>query len=123
MDKPALAAGVGSVCFLQHLKIISRAKHRISCLRAAGLSPMDKPSLAAGIASVCFLQHLKLQDTKLPVGLVYITNERRLVQGHETPLRVKGDFEAVSSELDNGGLKVALLGGYVHNIALSEKGT
>ncbi|GFU46035.1 hypothetical protein TNCV_4692221 [Trichonephila clavipes] len=37
------------------------------------------------------------------VTLIKTTNERRLVQGHETPLRVKRDIEDVSSELDNGG--------------------
>ncbi|GFW46097.1 hypothetical protein TNCV_3277141 [Trichonephila clavipes] len=49
----------------------------------------------------------KLQKTKLPVRLINTTNERRLVQGHETALRVKGDIEDVSSELD-WGLKVEL---------------
>ncbi|GFU54313.1 hypothetical protein TNCV_576891 [Trichonephila clavipes] len=44
----------------------------------------------------------KLQEMKLPVRLINTTNERRLVQGHETPLRDKGDIEDVSSELDNG---------------------
>ncbi|GFV15741.1 hypothetical protein TNCV_987241 [Trichonephila clavipes] len=38
-------------------------------------------------------------------------NEGRLVQGNETtPLRVKGDTEEVSSELDNGGLRTATAG-------------
>ncbi|GFS52552.1 protein polybromo-1 [Trichonephila clavipes] len=42
-------------------------------------------------------------QVKLPVQLINTTNEWRLVQGHETtPLRVKGDIEDVSSELDNG---------------------
>ncbi|GFU54612.1 hypothetical protein TNCV_2160851 [Trichonephila clavipes] len=44
----------------------------------------------------------ELQETKLPVRLIITTNERRLVQGYETPKRVKGDIEDVSSELDNG---------------------
>ncbi|GFX09981.1 ubiquitin carboxyl-terminal hydrolase 40 [Trichonephila clavipes] len=44
----------------------------------------------------------ELQEMKLPLGLIITTNERRLVQGHETPLRMKGDIEDVSSELDNG---------------------
>ncbi|GFU01688.1 hypothetical protein TNCV_1522231 [Trichonephila clavipes] len=53
------------------------------------------------------LKHLRfdifvLQETKLPVRLINTTNERILVQGHETPLRVKGDIEDVSGELDNG---------------------
>ncbi|GFV36091.1 hypothetical protein TNCV_346071 [Trichonephila clavipes] len=43
----------------------------------------------------------QLQETKLPVRLINTTNERRLVQGHETPRKVKGDIEDVSSELDN----------------------
>ncbi|GFY29540.1 hypothetical protein TNCV_2627101 [Trichonephila clavipes] len=52
------------------------------------------------------LKHLRfdifeLQETKLPVRLVNTTKERRLVQGHETPLRVKGDIEDASSELDS----------------------
>ncbi|GFY23943.1 hypothetical protein TNCV_4896241 [Trichonephila clavipes] len=39
----------------------------------------------------------------LPVRLINTTNERRLVQGHETtPLRVKGDIEVVSSKLGDG---------------------
>ncbi|GFY07756.1 hypothetical protein TNCV_4133531 [Trichonephila clavipes] len=50
-----------------------------------------------------------LLETKLPVRLINITNELRLVQG-ETPLRVKGDIEDVSCELKKGeGLKAALL--------------
>ncbi|GFW50605.1 hypothetical protein TNCV_2889071 [Trichonephila clavipes] len=45
----------------------------------------------------------ELQETKLPVRLINTTNERRLVQGNETTLlKVKGDIEDVSSELDNG---------------------
>ncbi|GFY00756.1 hypothetical protein TNCV_2141481 [Trichonephila clavipes] len=48
-------------------------------------------------------------ETMLPVRLINATNEWRLVQGHETPLRVKGDIEDVSSELEKG-IKVALLG-------------
>ncbi|GFX02611.1 uncharacterized protein TNCV_728651 [Trichonephila clavipes] len=45
----------------------------------------------------------ELQGMKLLVRLINATNERRVVQGHETtPLRVKGDIEDVSSELDNG---------------------
>ncbi|GFS54838.1 uncharacterized protein TNCV_3575711 [Trichonephila clavipes] len=44
------------------------------------------------------------QEPKLPVRLINTTNERRLVYGHETtPLRIKGDIENGSSELDNGG--------------------
>ncbi|GFW69519.1 hypothetical protein TNCV_488651 [Trichonephila clavipes] len=42
------------------------------------------------------------QKMKLPVRLINTTNERRLVQGLETPLSVKRDIEDVSSELDNG---------------------
>ncbi|GFW61304.1 histone-lysine N-methyltransferase SETMAR [Trichonephila clavipes] len=38
------------------------------------------------------------------------TNERSLVQGHETSLWVKENIEDISSELDNEGLKVAFLG-------------
>ncbi|GFT41822.1 uncharacterized protein TNCV_1666851 [Trichonephila clavipes] len=48
------------------------------------------------------LKHLsfdtfELQETKLPVR----QSKRGLVQGHESPLWVKGDIEDVSSELDN----------------------
>ncbi|GFX25432.1 uncharacterized protein TNCV_1424161 [Trichonephila clavipes] len=39
---------------------------------------------------------------RLPVRLINTTNERRLVQRHETPLRVKGEIEDDYSELDNG---------------------
>ncbi|GFX56341.1 hypothetical protein TNCV_2242731 [Trichonephila clavipes] len=45
---------------------------------------------------------------KLPVRLSNTTNERRLVQKHETPLRVKGAIVDVSSELDNGGYRLHL---------------
>ncbi|GFT45178.1 hypothetical protein TNCV_1544361 [Trichonephila clavipes] len=53
------------------------------------------------------LKHLcfdifELQKTKLSVRLINTTNERRLVQEHETLLKVKGDIEDVSRELDNG---------------------
>ncbi|GFU06740.1 retrovirus-related Pol polyprotein from transposon 17.6 [Trichonephila clavipes] len=57
------------------------------------------------------LKHLhldifELQETKLLVRLINTTDERKLVQVHETtPLKVKGDIEDVSSELDNGDLK------------------
>ncbi|GFY15420.1 hypothetical protein TNCV_1572311 [Trichonephila clavipes] len=45
------------------------------------------------------------QETKLPVRLIYTTNERGIVQGHELiPLRVKEDIEDVSSELDDEGV-------------------
>ncbi|GFU32437.1 hypothetical protein TNCV_338041 [Trichonephila clavipes] len=50
------------------------------------------------------LKHLRfdifeLQETELAIRLINTTNERRLVQGHETtPIRVKGDIEDVSSE-------------------------
>ncbi|GFV21005.1 uncharacterized protein TNCV_2280481 [Trichonephila clavipes] len=45
----------------------------------------------------------ELQEMKLPVRLINTTNERRLVEGHETtPLRVKGDIEDISSEVDDG---------------------
>ncbi|GFT63213.1 uncharacterized protein TNCV_4747091 [Trichonephila clavipes] len=43
-----------------------------------------------------------LQEMKLPALLINTTNERRLVQGIETLLKVKGDIEDVSSELDKG---------------------
>ncbi|GFW17667.1 uncharacterized protein TNCV_2652241 [Trichonephila clavipes] len=61
------------------------------------------------------LKHLrfnifKLQETKLPVRLINTTNERRLVQGHETtPLRVKGDMEDACSELDSGSQRLHFL--------------
>ncbi|GFX04127.1 hypothetical protein TNCV_3972761 [Trichonephila clavipes] len=45
---------------------------------------------------------LERQYTKLPARMINTTNERRLVQEHETPPRAKGDFEDVSSEVDNG---------------------
>ncbi|GFU96722.1 hypothetical protein TNCV_839471 [Trichonephila clavipes] len=45
----------------------------------------------------------ELQETKLPVRLINTTNEWGIVQGHESPLSVKGDIEVVSSELDNYG--------------------
>ncbi|GFW74323.1 hypothetical protein TNCV_3438761 [Trichonephila clavipes] len=41
------------------------------------------------------------RETKKPERLINTTNEWRLVQGYETPLREKRD-EDVSSELDNG---------------------
>ncbi|GFX15784.1 hypothetical protein TNCV_1061061 [Trichonephila clavipes] len=42
----------------------------------------------------------KRQETKLPVRLINITNERRPVQGHDTtPLRVRGTFLMKLSEL------------------------
>ncbi|GFS83540.1 hypothetical protein TNCV_66811 [Trichonephila clavipes] len=49
------------------------------------------------------LKHLRFdifeqQEMKLPVRLINITNERRQVQGHETPLRMKGETEKVSTK-------------------------
>ncbi|GFT15001.1 uncharacterized protein TNCV_4315881 [Trichonephila clavipes] len=50
------------------------------------------------------------QERNLLVRLINSTNERRLVQEHETtPLRVKGDIEDVYSELDNGGQRLHFL--------------
>ncbi|GFW42872.1 hypothetical protein TNCV_734051 [Trichonephila clavipes] len=49
------------------------------------------------------LDHHVGDKTKLPVRLINDTNERRVVQGHHIPLRVKGDIKGVSRELDNGG--------------------
>ncbi|GFX24247.1 hypothetical protein TNCV_1366271 [Trichonephila clavipes] len=48
---------------------------------------------------------LELQGTKLSVQLINSTNERKVVQGYEIPLRVKRDFEDVSSELDTMWVK------------------
>ncbi|GFS81689.1 hypothetical protein TNCV_2706431 [Trichonephila clavipes] len=48
----------------------------------------------------------ELHGMKLPVRLINATNERRLVQEHETPLRVKGDIKDVSSKLGNGGQRL-----------------
>ncbi|PRD31467.1 UNVERIFIED_CONTAM: hypothetical protein NCL1_23457 [Trichonephila clavipes] len=45
---------------------------------------------------------------RLPVRLINTRNERRLVQRHETPQRVKGDIEDVYGELDNGGQRFFL---------------
>ncbi|GFV47959.1 hypothetical protein TNCV_1994431 [Trichonephila clavipes] len=66
-------------------------------------SPGFEPKLCDTAASDA--NHITgwLQETKLPVRLINTTNEQILVQGHETPLRVKGDIEDVSSELDNEG--------------------
>ncbi|GFU11960.1 hypothetical protein TNCV_3265581 [Trichonephila clavipes] len=47
----------------------------------------------------------ELQETKLPVRLINITNEWKVVQGYEIPMRVKGDFEDVFNELDTMGVK------------------
>ncbi|GFT73916.1 hypothetical protein TNCV_4895481 [Trichonephila clavipes] len=63
---------------------------------------------------VFLIKHLRfdifeLQETNLLMRLINTTNEWRLFQEHETPLRVKGDIEDVSIELDNG-VKGALLG-------------
>ncbi|GFX34565.1 transposable element Tcb1 transposase [Trichonephila clavipes] len=41
------------------------------------------------------------EEVKLSVRLINTTNEWRLVQGHDTPLKEKGDIEDVSSEFDN----------------------
>ncbi|GFV54681.1 hypothetical protein TNCV_3844001 [Trichonephila clavipes] len=61
----------------------------------------------------------ELRETKLPVRLINIANYRRLVQGHETPLMVKGDIEDVSSELDNESLKLHFLNETARAILLS----
>ncbi|GFW75529.1 uncharacterized protein TNCV_4427121 [Trichonephila clavipes] len=53
--------------------------------------------------------NLELQETKLPVRLINTTNERRLVQEHETTsLRLKGDIEDVYI-VDNGGQRLHFL--------------
>ncbi|GFT39792.1 hypothetical protein TNCV_4869501 [Trichonephila clavipes] len=48
----------------------------------------------------------ELQETKLPVRLINTTNERKLVQHEINLLRLKGDIEDVSSELDNRSIIV-----------------
>ncbi|GFT11677.1 hypothetical protein TNCV_264671 [Trichonephila clavipes] len=58
-----------------------------------------------GSSYVCPKCGKKVQEMKLPVRLISTTNEQKLFQGHErhtAPLRVKGDIEHVSSELDKG---------------------
>ncbi|GFU86163.1 hypothetical protein TNCV_368211 [Trichonephila clavipes] len=82
-----------------------------STSRQSGIVASDADCGAEGSGIKFFslvLKHLRfdifeLQETRLAVRLINTTNERRLVQGHETPLRVKEDIEDVSSELDNGG--------------------
>ncbi|PRD26276.1 UNVERIFIED_CONTAM: hypothetical protein NCL1_38567 [Trichonephila clavipes] len=61
------------------------------------------------------LKHLRfdifeLEETKLPVRLINTTNEWRVVQGYEIPLRLKGDIEDVSSPVNRTqwGLKVVM---------------
>ncbi|GFS96471.1 uncharacterized protein TNCV_17871 [Trichonephila clavipes] len=66
------------------------------------------------------LRFCKLQEKNLPVRLLNTTNERRLVQGHETPLRVKGDIEDVSSGLDNGGQRLHFLDEMAKILMLSD---
>ncbi|GFT97118.1 hypothetical protein TNCV_3857871 [Trichonephila clavipes] len=51
----------------------------------------------------------ELQETILRVRLINTTNDGDFVQRHETPLRVKGDIEDVSSELDNEGYRLHIL--------------
>ncbi|GFV11106.1 uncharacterized protein TNCV_2718501 [Trichonephila clavipes] len=51
----------------------------------------------------------ELQETKLLVRSFNSSNELRLVQGYETPLRVKGDTEDVSSKPDNEGQRLHFL--------------
>ncbi|GFW81039.1 hypothetical protein TNCV_4804071 [Trichonephila clavipes] len=48
---------------------------------------------------------LEVQETKITVRQINTTNEWKVVQEYEIPLRVKGDFEDVSSELDTTGVK------------------
>ncbi|GFU71663.1 transposable element Tcb1 transposase [Trichonephila clavipes] len=52
------------------------------------------------LTHLCF-DIFELQETKLPIRLINITNERRLVHGHETtPLRVKRDMQVNSSSVE-----------------------
>ncbi|GFS95987.1 uncharacterized protein TNCV_4277711 [Trichonephila clavipes] len=79
------------------------------------MSVLNSPPAIRKRTTVCCSDHLRfdifeLRETKLPVQLINSTKEPILVQGHETPLRVKEDIEVVSSELDNRGLQAALLG-------------
>ncbi|GFS55396.1 hypothetical protein TNCV_1626871 [Trichonephila clavipes] len=68
------------------------ARDALRLLEALG--PMQKWPLRFDI--------FELLENKLPVRLINTTNERRLVQGHETPLRMKGYIYDVSSELASG---------------------
>ncbi|GFW75153.1 hypothetical protein TNCV_448581 [Trichonephila clavipes] len=73
------------------------------------------------------LKHLRfdifeLQETKLLVRLINTTKERRLVQGNETQLSVKGNIKDVSSELDNGGESLYFLVAW-NSIDIRELGT
>ncbi|GFV96678.1 hypothetical protein TNCV_3387711 [Trichonephila clavipes] len=61
--------------------------------------PIWRESIWAFTYNLLYIHSLQ---TKLPERLINNTNEWRLVQRHYTPLRVKGDIENVSSELDNG---------------------
>ncbi|GFW97890.1 hypothetical protein TNCV_1426531 [Trichonephila clavipes] len=89
-----------------------------------GMQPKAKHSLRAQAQlmrteTVETVELVKLQETPLPVRLINTGNERRLVQGHETPLRVKGGIED-----GQWWLKVVILGSNAQNsIALGELGT
>ncbi|GFS76645.1 HTH_Tnp_Tc3_2 domain-containing protein [Trichonephila clavipes] len=53
------------------------------------------------------LPNFKPIETKLPVQLINATNEHySMTRGHvASPLRIQGDIEDISSELDNGSVK------------------
>ncbi|GFV81314.1 hypothetical protein TNCV_4773401 [Trichonephila clavipes] len=93
------------------LKIMTRP-HRLRVRDHGHWASTSTPLYAAAfgeIGTTLYNTHLKSHETKLPVRLINTSNERRLVQGHETPLRVKGDIKDVSSELDNGGERLPFL--------------
>ncbi|GFS96390.1 hypothetical protein TNCV_17241 [Trichonephila clavipes] len=68
------------------------------------VTPVDDPVLKSEAICGKGCTSVTLNDSPTRnERLVNTTNERRLVQGHETQLRVKEDIEDVSSELDNRG--------------------
>ncbi|GFX94086.1 hypothetical protein TNCV_3414481 [Trichonephila clavipes] len=81
-----------------------RTKLQSSSPAALVLPKSAKIKFVSVILKLLRLDIFELRETKLPVRWINTTNEWRLVQGHETtPLRVKGDIEYVSRELNNGG--------------------
>ncbi|GFV83194.1 uncharacterized protein TNCV_1899211 [Trichonephila clavipes] len=91
---------------LDYIRASRGSQKRKKNLKKSFLTPLSTSRRIEFLSLM--LKHLRFdifepRETNLPVRMINTTNERRLVQGHETtPLRVKEDIENVFSELDNG---------------------
>ncbi|GFW96165.1 hypothetical protein TNCV_571361 [Trichonephila clavipes] len=90
--------------FVYPLMVASKAALESEKIASPSVVPESSRWVEYRMSASLIARSWQIQETKLAVQLINTTSERRLDQRYETtPLRVKGDTEDVSSELDNEG--------------------